>query len=115
MRMYLQLPEAHGRDELVGKRRISTVLSTKMGPGDRWDLLFSQTEDGQVEISSLSRMSRSRILDSFEVGPLRIPSIFISSHALTWSMRPAAGVGMIEACQQEARPSHPFSDYHSCW
>lgn len=90
MRMYLQLPNAHSRDDLVGRRRISTVLSTKMGPGDRWDLLFSQTEDGQVEISSLSQMSRSRILDSFEVGSciqclttLQEPSSW-AYHMLTW-------------------------------
>ena len=67
MRMYLQLPDAYSREDLIDKGRIPTVLSQKLGAGDHWDLLFSQTEDGQVEISSLSQLSRSRILDSFEV------------------------------------------------
>lgn len=94
MRMYLQLPSAHSREELVGRGRISTVLSTKMGPGDRWDLLFSQTEDGQVEISSLSQMSRSRILDSFEVGLSTEPE---SPSAQTWVPAELAAQGLLQS------------------
>ena len=74
MRMYLQLPEPVDREELVHRGRVATVLSQMMPKPNHYELYFSQTEDGQVEITSLSRMSRARILDSLEVGaPALLP------------------------------------------
>lgn len=67
MRMYLQLNEPLERQELVLRERVPTVLSSMLKPSDQYDLTFSQTGDGQVEITSLSRLSRARILDSMEV------------------------------------------------
>ena len=67
MRMYLQLLEPLEREELVHRQRVPTVLSQALGGSEEFHLTFTQTGDGQVEITSLSRMSRSRILDSFEV------------------------------------------------
>ncbi|KAK9842862.1 hypothetical protein WJX74_003558 [Apatococcus lobatus] len=67
MRMYLQLPEPLDRQELVIRERVPTVLSRMLKPSDQYDLTFSQTGDGQVEITSLSRLSRARILDSVEI------------------------------------------------
>ncbi len=74
MRMYLQLPEPLEREELVHRGRVPTTLSrampaTSSPPPSQYDLTFTQTADGQVEITSLSRLSRARILDSFEVPP----------------------------------------------
>ena len=67
MRMYLQLPESLEREELVHRGRVATVLSHTLPSTNQYDLTFTQTGDGQVEITSLTRLSRARILDSFEV------------------------------------------------
>ena len=79
MRMYLQLAEPLEREELVHRRRMPTILSRAFAPDGQFDLDFTQTGDGQVEITSLSRLSRARILDSIEVRALR-PSSTPLSH-----------------------------------
>ncbi|KAK9845581.1 hypothetical protein WJX84_002837 [Apatococcus fuscideae] len=67
MRMYLQLEEPLDREELVHRQQVPTALSRALRGAEEFSLTFTQTGDGQVEITSLSRMSRARILDSFEI------------------------------------------------